>query len=162
MCIADPGVPFHGRASQKQDCLWLLPEDKANCLFDIYVERIEHYQHLFYVPTVCKILSNVYDQVSKGQGVEYIHLALVLAIVACATFYWTPEDRESYQLTTQESARISTHWTEATLEMLDLSRRTGEIAITSFMLQYIRRKRLTLDFLPSLCCRSFTFSIALK
>lgn len=126
--IAPSGGSF--RPSQSSKVIWLPPREEAECLFEIYADRVEHLQHVLHIPTVRSHLADLYDFILKRRVVDYSHVALVLCIIASTTFYWTPVERgESLAWSAQNASQISVYWVKAALDVLDYLRRIGSCTL---------------------------------
>lgn len=125
--IAPSGVPFRAAdMPQSSTCIFLPPKEEAECLFDLYAEQVDHFQHLCHIPSTRAMLDRVYDLLDQNASVEYGHVALILAIFASITFNWTPNDAQSLlSLRTDDSSQIAAYWIKAALDVIDHSRRIG-------------------------------------
>ncbi|OBT64983.1 hypothetical protein VE03_05647 [Pseudogymnoascus sp. 23342-1-I1] len=110
-------------------CIWLPDYDEANSLVQKYLSDITYIHHVVHSPTVRKVIDEIYEDLSKGISPKVGHIALLLSIIASATYSWTSRDSIKVFPTVGDADRQCPSWIKATLDVLEYSRRTTSGAI---------------------------------
>ncbi|KFY53745.1 hypothetical protein V496_07388 [Pseudogymnoascus sp. VKM F-4515 (FW-2607)] len=110
-------------------CIWLPDYEEANSLVQKYLSDITYIHHVVHSPTVRKVIDEIYEDLSKGISPKVGHIALLLSIIASATYSWTTRDSNKVFPTVGDADRQCPSWIKAALDVLEYSRRTTSGAI---------------------------------
>lgn len=110
-------------------CIWLPDYEEANSLVQKYLSDITYIHHVVHSPTVRKVVDETYEDFSKGVSPKVGHIALLLSIIASATYSWTTLDSNKVFLTVGDADRQCPSWIKAALDVLEYSRQTTSGAI---------------------------------
>ncbi|KFY43014.1 hypothetical protein V494_02133 [Pseudogymnoascus sp. VKM F-4513 (FW-928)] len=110
-------------------CIWLPDYYEANSLAQKYLSDITYIHHVVHTPTVTKVIDEIYEDLSKEISPKVGHIALLLSIIASATYSWTSRDSNKVFLTVGDADRQCPSWIKATLDVLEYSRRITPGAI---------------------------------
>ncbi|OQU95146.1 Fungal specific transcription factor domain-containing protein [Cladophialophora immunda] len=119
----DPDKPFYFQPAS--NCLCLPPKEEATLLMNHYFKYIDDLQHVAHVPTVQRMMQNLYNSLEQGHFVVPSEVALMLSIFASASalcVYFLGETRPSFS--SSDAAQASSFWINAALEVIESSRRT--------------------------------------
>ncbi|KAJ5716947.1 hypothetical protein N7488_002593 [Penicillium malachiteum] len=107
-------------------CIWLPFQDEAKEIVHKYLTDITYIHHVVHIPSVKSIVDDLYRTLSTNhQGsIKLGHVALLLAILASTTFFWTELDMQSPLFSSvAEANEQATSWLEIALDVLEYSRR---------------------------------------
>ena len=105
-------------------CIWLPYHEESKVLLERYLDDITYIHHVVHPSSIRKTLDHLYEDLDKQAEVRPGHIALLLSILASATFSWTLRDTDTIFSTVDEANRQSTSWIVSTLDALEYSRRT--------------------------------------
>ena len=110
-------------------CVWLPEYDEAKVLVEKYLSDITYIHHVVHSPSMGTLLDQIYADLDQKHDVADGQVALLLSIIASATYSWTSRDNVGLFPTADEANSQSALWVKATLDVLDHSRRTtsGEL-----------------------------------
>ncbi|KAJ6028105.1 hypothetical protein N7540_003681 [Penicillium herquei] len=107
-------------------CIWLPFHDEAKEIVDKYLTDITYIHHVVHIPSVKSILDDLYRGLSADDSgsIKLGHVALLLAILASTTFFWTELDMQSPLFSSvTEANEQATLWLKVALDVLEYSRR---------------------------------------
>jgi hypothetical protein len=111
-------------------CLSLPLITEAIVFFDHYTKHIDPIQHVIYIPTVRRILDDVYSKVDRRQHVIPGHAALLLAIFASAAALLSRNTIDETQpFSPKDAHAASLYWINAVFELLDFSSRMAAASL---------------------------------
>lgn len=91
---------------------------------DKYLDDITYIHHVVHSPTVRLLVDDIYVNIERPANAMSGKLALLLSIIASATYSWTCHDNNRLFISSNEANRQSTAWIKVTLDVLDYSRRS--------------------------------------
>ncbi|KIW29281.1 uncharacterized protein PV07_05106 [Cladophialophora immunda] len=118
----DPPTPSYTVEPVK--CVWLPRREEAKVFVDKYLRDITYIHHVVHAPSLRKLADGIYHELDQRQPIQPGRVALLLSIVASATFIWTTQDDHNLYRSVDDARNQSASWVIATLDMLDHSRRT--------------------------------------
>ncbi|KAJ5633691.1 hypothetical protein N7528_001533 [Penicillium herquei] len=107
-------------------CIWLPFQDEAKEIVNKYLTDITYIHHVVHIPSVKSIVDDLYGALfANDQGsIKLGHVALLLAILASTTFFWTELDMQSPLFSSvAEANEQATLWLKIALDVLEYSRR---------------------------------------
>ncbi|KAJ5724648.1 hypothetical protein N7493_006376 [Penicillium malachiteum] len=107
-------------------CIWLPFQDEAEEIVDKYLTDITYIHHVVHIPSVKSMVDDLYRALSTDDSgsIELGHVALLLAILASTTFFWTELDMQSPLFSSvAEANKQATLWLRIALDVLEYSRR---------------------------------------
>jgi hypothetical protein len=119
-----------GTQSQPTRCFWLPQYAEARVLFQKYVEDVNHLYHFVHVPSMLSVLDEVYTSLQQHGQVKVGQVILIFGVFGAATHSWVSADSDRGLFASAAEANEQSHaWTQATVELFDLSHRSTDISI---------------------------------
>lgn len=122
-----PAGPFSPGEPTK--CIWLPQREEATVLLEKYLNEITYIHHVVHLPSIRILIETLYDDLSQQVDIRPGNIALLLSILASATFSWNTRDPDYIFSSVDEADRQSASWVKATLDVLEYSRRTTSGAL---------------------------------
>lgn len=104
-------------------CVWLPYLEEAKIVLEKYLSDITYTHHVVHSPSVRRTINELYGSLDQPEAVRPGQIALLLSILASATYSWTSRDAGSLFFTPEQANSQSTSWIKAALDVLDYSRR---------------------------------------
>ncbi|KAJ5721362.1 uncharacterized protein N7483_009296 [Penicillium malachiteum] len=107
-------------------CVWLPFHDEAKEIVNKYLTDITYIHHVVHIPSVKSSVDDLYRGLSTGDpgSIKLGHVALLLAILASTTFFWTELDMNSPLFSSvAEANEQAALWLKISLDVLEYSRR---------------------------------------
>lgn len=104
-------------------CIWLPQHDESKILWEKYLNEITYIHHVVHSPSVRVMLDALYDNLNQQVDVRPGQVALLLSILASATYSWNIRDPGNLFPTVGDAESQSASWVKATLDVLEYSRR---------------------------------------
>ena len=92
-------------------------------MLEKYLSDITYTHHVIHSPSVRRTINELYGSLDQPEDVRPGQIALLLSILASATYSWTSRDAGSLFFTPEQANSQSTSWIKAALDVLDYSRR---------------------------------------
>ncbi|OAG41887.1 hypothetical protein AYO21_03890 [Fonsecaea monophora] len=118
----DPPTPSYPAEPVK--CIWLPRHGEASVFVDKYIRDITYVHHVIHSASLRKLMDDIYHDLDMRRPLHRGHVALLLSIIASATFLWTTCDNPDLYHSVDDARNQAASWVTATLDMLDYSRRT--------------------------------------
>lgn len=103
----------------------LLPTyNEARTMFDRYAKYICHFHRIVHIPSLRRILENVYGRLSRGEQIEIPHALLLISVFATVLMYatWTEKESVALKISVERDA-VFMIWFRHSLDLLDHCRR---------------------------------------
>ncbi|KAL8824800.1 MAG: hypothetical protein Q9191_004811 [Dirinaria sp. TL-2023a] len=110
-------------------CIWIPSLEESKILVEKYLCDITHIHHVIHSPTVRTMVNDMYTNLQSTPNTMAAKMALLLSIIASATYSWTSRDNDTIFPSPEVLNRQSLLWIKATLDVLDYSRRSTSGAI---------------------------------
>lgn len=95
-------------------------------MVDKYLTDITYIHHVVHIPSVRRLVGDLYQNLDHNGTVKLGHVSLLLAILASTTFFWTERDMHSPIFSSVKGAnQQATQWMKHALEVLEYSRLKG-------------------------------------
>lgn len=107
-------------------CVWLPLYEESKQIIDKYLEEITHLHHVVHIPSIRRLVDDLYQNLNLKNTVQLGQVSLLLAMLASTAFFWTERDMEKpvfYSVTDADSQ--SKAWMKTALEILEYSRLTN-------------------------------------
>ncbi|OAP64700.1 hypothetical protein AYL99_00672 [Fonsecaea erecta] len=91
---------------------------------DKYLRDLTYIHHVIHSPSLRKLVDDIYHDLDQHISPKHSHVALLLSVVASATFVWTLQDDPNLYRSVEDTRQQATSWVTAVLDVLDHSRRT--------------------------------------
>ncbi|KAG6997471.1 hypothetical protein G7Y79_00040g076360 [Physcia stellaris] len=104
-------------------CVWLPYLEEAKIVLEKYLSDITYTHHVVHSPSVRRTINELYGSLDQPEAVRPGQIALLLSILASATYSWTSRDAGSLFFTPEQANSQSLSWIKAALDVLDYSRR---------------------------------------
>ena len=98
-------------------------------MLEKYLNDITYIHHVVHSPSVRVLMDGLYEDLDQQVNIRPGHVALLLSILASATYSWTSRDSDTLFSTVDQANDQSTSWIKAALDVLDYSRRTTSGAL---------------------------------
>ena len=87
--------------------------------------------HVIHIPTLFKLVDEIYDTIEKGEEVQLCHVFLMLAVCTNVTYAWTATDNDMTPLFSNfsEANNQAFGWLKATFDVFDAAQRRAETGL---------------------------------
>ncbi|KAF5597533.1 zinc finger transcription factor YRR1 [Fusarium pseudocircinatum] len=124
-------VPSGFLSLEPTRCIWLPQRHETKVLVHKYTSVITFMHHVVHIPSLYKLVDEVYDAVEKGTQVSLCSVLLMLAVCTNVTYAWTAVDNNMTPLFSDytEANNQSFGWLKSTFDVFDASQRRSEIGL---------------------------------
>lgn len=100
---AGPSCP-----GEPSKCVWLPYFEEAKIVLEKYLSDITYTHHVVHSPSVRRTINKIYDSLDQPGDIRPGQIALLLSILASATYSWTSRDAGSLFFTPEQANSQST------------------------------------------------------
>ncbi|KAF5624136.1 zinc finger transcription factor YRR1 [Fusarium sp. NRRL 52700] len=124
-------VPSGFLSLEPTRCIWLPQRHETKVLVHKYTSVITFMHHIVHIPSLYKLVDEVYDAVEKGTQASLCSVLLMLAVCTNVTYTWTAVDNNMTPLFSDytEANNQSFGWLKSTFDVFDASQRRSEIGL---------------------------------
>ncbi|RMJ23402.1 hypothetical protein PHISP_05736 [Aspergillus sp. HF37] len=108
---------------------WLPPKDEGSTMLEIYANHVAFLHHVVHVPSVRRVMDDLYYQLSLGFNPKPNHAALLLSIFASTAYMMSSNTTGLHSLGQQYAKKCAFVWSKAALNLFEHSSRSTQGSI---------------------------------